>query len=218
MSNVIEVRRANAEVGAGDFAHEAWDRARSVYINRYWSGAEAPAGRHAEARLIWTETALVVRFVCAQTEPLVVSDAPRVEQKTIGLWERDVCEIFLAPDARAPERYFEFEAAPTGEWLDLAIHTLPNRRDTDWRFNSGMTTAARIEENSIMIAMRVPWASMLSVSATKRPPRVGERWRVNLFRCVGAGDERGYLAWQPTETPQPTFHVPQKFGWLDLKR
>lgn len=218
MSNIIEVRRAGEEVEAADFNHAAWDKARTVYLTRYWSGEEAPAERHAEARLVWTDTALVARFICQQHEPLTVSATPRVDQKTIGLWERDVCEIFIAPDPRAPERYFEFEAAPTGEWLDLAIHTLPHRRDTDWRFNSGMTVAARIEESSIVVGIRVPWASMLSASASKRPPRAGERWRVNLFRCVGTGDRRGYLAWQPTETPQPTFHVPQKFGWLDFKR
>jgi len=41
-----------------------------------------------------------------------------------------------------------------------------------------------------------------------------ERWRVNLFRCVGKDPDRGYLAWQSTRTPKPNFHVPQVFGWL----
>jgi hypothetical protein len=42
----------------------------------------------------------------------VVSDKPQTEKKTMGLWDRDVCEIFIAPDEHAIERYFEFEAAP----------------------------------------------------------------------------------------------------------
>ena len=41
-----------------------------------------------------------------------------------------------------------------------------------------------------------------------------EQWRANLFRCVGSGDTRGYLAWQPTRTPEPAFHLPAAFGWL----
>jgi hypothetical protein len=71
-----------------------------------------------------------------------------------------------------------------------------------------MTAAARIEEGRVMIAMRVPW------EAFPRAPQAGERWRANLFRCVGKGDQRGYLAWQPTHTERPNFHVPKAFGTL----
>jgi alpha-galactosidase len=206
--NLIVAYRAGVEVEALDLDHAAWDGAAVLHITRYWSGEDAPAERHAEARLVWTDAALCVRFVCHQAEPLVLSDQPQREQKTIGLWERDVCEIFIAPDAAQPERYFEFEAAPTGEWLDLAIHWTPEARTTDWQFQSGMTAAARIREGQVTIAMRLPW------KAFPRAPQAGDRWRTNLFRCVGAGQERGYLAWQPTLTEQPNFHVPQAFGWL----
>ena len=119
-------------MSVADFEHEAWGRARPAHIARYWSGEAAPEGRHAEARVVWTDAALVVKFDCRQEEPLVVSTAPNLREKTLGLWDRDVCEIFLAPDAAAPERYFEFEAAPTGEWIDLAIHWRPQGRETDW--------------------------------------------------------------------------------------
>ncbi|MDQ3684009.1 MAG: carbohydrate-binding family 9-like protein [Acidobacteriota bacterium] len=209
----IEARHVNTdittEITAAEFDHHEWERAKPVLIERYWSGETAPAGRRAEVRVIWTEEALAVRFVCRQSEPLVVSELPAPDQKTIGLWERDVCEIFIAPDADAPERYFEFEAAPTGEWLDLRIHTTPTERESDWHYKSGMSVAARVTENQVTIVMRVPWNALV-----KRPPRAGERWRANLFRCVGTGASRGYLAWRPTETPQPNFHVPAAFGWL----
>ncbi|HVF29014.1 MAG TPA: carbohydrate-binding family 9-like protein [Pyrinomonadaceae bacterium] len=205
----IEARHAPTEIAAAEFGHQDWERAKPVFIERYWSGETAPAGRHAEARVIWTEKALAVRFVCRQWEPLVVGESPVLNRKTVGLWERDVCEIFIAPDADAPERYFEFEAAPTGEWLDLRIHTTPRERETDWHYESGMSVVTHVTENQVAIVMRVPWDNLV-----KRPPRAGERWRANFFRCVGAGASRGYLAWRPTETPQPDFHVPAAFGWL----
>ena len=129
----------------------------------------------------------------------------------MGLWDRDVCEIFVAPDARTPRRYMEFEAAPTGEWLDLTIQHNEGVRETDRNFHSGMTAAARIEDGSNTIALSVPWA------AFGRAPQANDSWRINLFRCVGAGPERGYLAWQPTRTPQPDFHIPTVFGWLKFK-
>lgn len=226
----IEARRAAVDLAASELDHAEWERARPVRLARYWSGAEAPAGRHAEARLLWTPRALSARFVCRQAEPYVVGDAPRFDAKTLGLWERDVCEIFLAPDERRPEHYFEFEAAPTGEWLDLELRQLPDRRDTNWDFQSGVTVAARRAEDSYVVALRVPWSALTtqgsaegaSGSLTEGParddarhaPRAGDLWRANLYRCVGSGAGRGYLAWRPTETPRPNFHVPQKFGRL----
>jgi hypothetical protein len=206
---VIEARRARADFAVSDFDNAAWRGARPVRIERYWSGERAPAERSAEARIVWTDAALYVRFIARQGEPLVVSEKPRLGEKTLGLWDRDVCELFVAPNADEPERYFEFEVAPTGEWLDARIHQLPDKRESDFDYHSGAQFAARSRKDSVTLSMRVPW-SALGVA----PPRAGAEWRANLYRCIGAGATRGYLAWQPTLTPQPSFHVPAKFGWL----
>jgi hypothetical protein len=210
-ANEIEARHTSLELAAADLDHHEWKKARAVFITQYWSGENAPPQRHAEARLLWSKKALCVRFVCPQAEPPVVSEKPQTDKKTMNLWDRDVCEIFIAPDAKAAEHYYEFEAAPTGEWIDLAIHWKPDGRETEWDFHSGMTAAGRVSKDSVMMAMRVPW------QALGHTPAPGERWRANLFRCVGSGEGRGYLAWQPTRTEQPAFHVPQAFGWLTFK-
>lgn len=196
------------DLSAADLDHADWKRVKPIPIRRYWSGNPAPAGRHAEARILWSDKALCVRFVCHQTEPLIVSSNPQTETKSIGLWDRDVCEFFLAPNPEQPNHYFEFEAAPTGEWVDLAVRVKPGQRETERDFDSGMTTSARIGDGQLTIAMRIPWRDRI------HKPEPGERWRVNLFRCVGSGQNRGYLAWQPTHTEQPNFHVPETFGWL----
>jgi hypothetical protein len=208
---LIEVRLARTDLAVTDFNHKSWDNAQPVFINKYWSGEEAPAGRAAEARILWSSKALHIRFVCHQAEPLIVSATPQIEKKTMGLWDRDVCEIFIAPDEHVVERYLEFEAAPNGEWLDVAIHWTPEKRESDWEFHSHMTTAAHVEKDRVTIAMRIPWNHWI------HEPQAGERWRANLFRCVGSDPGRGYLSWQPTRTPKPNFHVPQVFGWLVFK-
>lgn len=207
----VEASYQPAGVSASDLDHATWASARPVRLTHYWSGEEAPAGRHAEARLLWSDEALVVRFVCRQTEPLVLSPNPQTGRKTLGLWERDVCELFVAPDEREPERYLELEAAPTGEWLDLMVRQLADERETDWEFRSGMTAAARVSGETVTIAIRVPFTGI------GRTPRAGDRWRANLYRCVGAGETRGYLAWRPTYTDEPGFHVPEAFGWIKFK-
>jgi hypothetical protein len=191
-----------------DLTAKAWDKAPSAVIDHYWSGEPAPSGCHAEARILWSTEALYVRFVGNQADPLVISRTPRTTEKTMQLWDRDVCEIFIATDPNFVERYFEFEVAPTGEWLDVAIDWTTGQRQSDWSFESQMTTAAKIEEDAVTMAMRIPWNDRLY-----QPDR-GERWRINLLRCMGSDPNRIYLSWQATRTSEPNFHVPQVFGSL----
>ena len=205
---MIRVRHVGIDLTAKDLSHAEWNNVQPVRIDRYWSGEAAPTDRHAEARILWSSKALHIRFICNQGEPIVVSKTPQFLHKTMNLWDRDVCEIFIAPDPNVVQRYFEFEAAPSGEWLDVAIHITPEKRESDWEFHSGMTTAGGVEKDRVIIAMRIPWNHWI------HEPQKGERWRANLFRCVGSGAARGYLAWQPTRMPQPNFHVPQAFGSL----
>lgn len=204
----INAHFTEADLAVSDLHHTAWHRAQPVKIDHYWSGQPAPRGRQAEARILWTKTAMLVRYVCNQAEPLVISDHPQTDKKTMNLWDRDVCEIFIAPDPHVVERYLEFEVAPTGEWLDAALDLTSGTRETDWKFNSHMTTAANIERDRVTMAMQIPWNHWI------HEPQKGERWRVNLFRCVGKDPNRGYLSWQPTRTPEPLFHVPAAFGLL----
>jgi hypothetical protein len=193
------------------FDDAVWQECRPIKIEHYWSGEPAPATRHAEARICWSDEALHVRFVCEQHEPLIVTESPVTDKKTLGLWDRDVCEIFLAPDRENPQRYFEFEAAPTGEWVDLAVVLTPSGRETDWDYRSGMAAAAKVEPHRVIVEMRIPWSESIP------KPERGAIWGVNLFRCVGPESPDRYLAWRPTKTSEPNFHVPEAFGSLSFE-
>jgi hypothetical protein len=203
----IEALYSQVKLTATALDHPEWSRAQPIHITRKWSGEAAPASRHAEARIIWTDESLIVRFVCRQEEPVTVSSNPQVSTKTLRIWDRDVCEIFLAPYPKMPERYFEFEASPAGEWVDIAITITRQGRERNFEFQSGMSAAAVVLPSKIIVSMNIPWSAFIP------KPQWGDRWRVNLFRCVGLEDER-YLAWQPTYTAEPNFHVPEVFGAL----
>ncbi len=205
--NKAEAAYSETDLTPDQFDHPAWSNAQVIPITKLWSGEPAPAERHAEARLIWSPESLNVRFICNQHEPLLVTSTPQLNKKTIGLWERDVCELFLAPNPDEPNRYLEFEAAPTGEWVDLTVHITPTTEEKDFDFETGMTVATRIAGDNVTIGMRIPWTTTLP------RPAHGEHARGNLFRCIGVGNER-YMAWQPTFTPKPDFHVPGAFGWI----
>ena len=204
----LNIKHVSRELAVSDLSNTVWKKAERVSVDRYWSGDEAPTGRRFTARLLWSSTALYVRFEANVGESLVVSSKPDLRKKTMGLWDRDVVDIFIAPDANEPRKYFEFEVAPTGEWLDVALDLTSGTRISDWKYDSRMESFARTAKDSFMAVMKIPWAAL------GRTPKTGDVWLGNLLRCVGKDPGRGYLAWQPTLTKEPAFHVPEKFGEL----
>ena len=205
---LIIAKYLDLPISESDFDNPIWQHCEPITIDHYWSGEPAAVDRHAEARIGWSAEALHVRFIGVQREPLIVSSKPQTDKKTLGLWDRDVCEIFHAPDHANPSHYFEFEAAPTGEWIDLGIVAKPEGRETNWDFVSGFKTAAKLEHEQLLVGMTIPWSEAIP------KPKPGDSWRVNLFRCVGPEAPERYLAWLPTRTEEPNFHVPAVFGTL----
>ncbi len=190
-----------------DFAHEAWRAAPVHTLDRLWNGESAPAALATEARLLWTASHLWLGFECGYTE-LDIDAAALVDpaMERVALWDRDVCEAFVrSPRELRADSYKEFEVAPTGQWCDLAIHT--PRVDVDWRWNSGMETAAAIDETARVFraVLRLPFA------AFDGAPVEGEVWAVNLFRIGRVDGARQYLSYAATGTRTPDFHVPACF-------
>lgn len=206
----IKIPSLAVDIPVTSLDDRAWNQAVSVSIVNYWSGKVAPIGRRASARLMWSDDALYVRFEGNQAEPLIMAAKYDVTKKTVGLWDRDVCEIFIAPDKVNRDKYFEFEVAPTGEWIDLGIEWSPKKRRTDLEYSSGMETAVSVEAGKIVMTIKIPW------KAFGRKPKSGDVWLGNLFRCIGKDPDRGYLAWQATKTARPNFHVPSKFGEFEF--
>ncbi len=210
MTYKTKIAYTKEDFSVREIENKAWKKAETVTINKYWLGENAPEDRQFRAKILWSETAIYVRFEANQKEPLIVSETPDLTTKTRGLWDRDVCEIFLAPDKNEPRKYFEFEIAPTGEWIDLGVFQKPDQRITDWDYASGMQTFAKIENDKIWLAIKVEWKAFGEI------PKAGDTWLGNIFRCVGKGETRGYLAWSPTMTKTPAFHVPEKFGEFEF--
>ena len=211
-SKRIKITHIATDFSIDKLNSDVWDKAVEVGVGKYWSGVAAPEGRHFKAWLLWSDTALYVRFEANQNEPLVVNGKPDLTSKANGLWDRDVCEIFIAPDKAVRDRYFEFEIAPTGEWIDLGISVTSKKRISDFDYSSKMESAVFVEKEKVVMAIKIPFRSLGHV------PKRGEIWLGNLFRCVGKDPTRGYLSWQPTKTKRPAFHVPSKFGEFEFTK
>lgn len=155
------------------------------------------------ARVLWTPQELLFGYECRYTE-LDIDLKFEVSEERHALWDRDVCEAFVRSPLESDYRiYKEFEVAPTGQWVDLLI----NRIDIthDWQWKSGMKTAAQIDETHWRVVMAIPFLAFGIV------PKAGDEWDANLFRVSRLNGERQFLAYSPTCTETPSFHVPERF-------
>jgi hypothetical protein len=163
-----------------------------------------------EIRGFWTDTDLYLLFRCPYTVLNVFPADPSKDH--VGLWDRDVVEMFMGDDWTNIRHYREFEIAPTGDRIDLAIDIDRNSYDHTW--DSGWHTMARIDEaNKVWYA-----AAKIPLSAvTANTVQNGTKWRLNLYRIDGLGPDpqRHFMCWQPTcvQNRDPN-HVPEHFGTL----
>ncbi len=209
-SLTIPRARAAAELSA-DPDSPLWSGAATATIVMDCTHRRDYPGLSTQVRGFWTDSDLYLLFICPYTSLNVFlppqNDAPRDK-----LWDRDVVEMFLGADWDEIRRYREFEIAPTGDWIDLAIDLRRKSYDQGWR--SGWRTAARMDEKAHVwyAAARIPLRSVSS-----EPVRAGTRWRMNLYRIEGQGpdERRHFLCWQPTcVVNRDPNHVPEAFGSL----
>jgi len=183
---------------------EEWRQAVPVSFCTDWRGLPADPALLTQVQALWSTRTLFLRFECRYCELHVFEDAEPNGRRD-RLWERDVVEAFLQPDATRERYYREFEVSPNGMWLDLDI--FPGGRSD---LNSGMERSAFIDE------ARRQWAAELAIPLASLSPNVSTDaiWRANFYRVEGRQEPRQYLAWRPTHTPAPNFHVASAFGVL----
>jgi tetratricopeptide (TPR) repeat protein len=194
---------------------EAWKRAASTTIVKDCTHRLEYPDLVTKVQLFWTDSDLYLLFTCPYRK-LNLWEPPQNDRPRDKLWDRDVVEFFLGADWTEIRRYREFEIAPTGDWIDLAIDLTRKTYDKNWR--SGWKTAARIDEKARIwyAAARVPLRSV-----SEAPVQAGTRWRVNLYRIDGEGPDsrRRFLCWQPTcVVNRDPNHVPENFGTLTFAR
>lgn len=198
----------NEKVEPGEFPGAAsWAKAPALRFATDWRGEKSDPRRETEVRLLWNHETLFVRFVARYLELNVFADA-RADGWRDQLWDRDVAEAFLQPDAGDPLVYKELEVSPNGFWIDLNI--FHGQRD---EMRSGLRR--RVAED----AQARTWTAELAIPMKSLTPAFDpqKRWRANFFRVEGKVEPRFYAAWSPTKTPQPNFHVPEAFGYLEFR-
>jgi hypothetical protein len=190
-------------------ASQFWRGARPMYMDNDSHGKLIPRYRTA-VRTRWTEKNLYFLFVCPYEE-LSLKPNPNTKNETNQLWKWDVAEVFIGSDFNDIKRYKEFEVSPQGEWIDLDVDLHKPHHEDGWTWNSGFEVSARIDQAARVWygAMRIPYSAI-----DERAPTAGNRLRVNLFRSQGPESHRQEIAWRAPMSD--TFHVPERFGLLQL--
>ena len=193
----------------------AWSHASSTWIEKDCSRQIDYPRLKTEVRGFWTDSDLYLLFVSPYYE-LNLWLPPDNSKDRLKLWDRDVVEFFLGDDWANINVYREFEIAPTGDWVDLAIDRTRDSYDADW--NSGWQRQGRIDEknHTWYAAARVPLHSV-----SEKKVAAGTKWRVNLYRIdgLGADPQRRFMCWQPTcVVNRDPNHVPEHFGTLIFTR
>jgi alpha-galactosidase len=185
-----------------------WNKAQAVTFCSDWQGKNADPARNTTVRVLWNQHTLYLRFECS-FRTLYTFDDSDPNGRRDHLWDRDVAEVFLQPDASRQRFYKEVEVAPNGMWIDLDISPGPLQD-----LKSGMQRSVSIDKERSM------WVAEISIPMTALTsdfdPNIA--WRVNFYRIEGKEPDRKYFAWRPTNTPEPNFHVPSAFGTLLFSR
>jgi alpha-galactosidase len=181
-----------------------WREAQPVSFCADWRGMHPDPQLQTQVRALWSPQNLFLRFECSYRGLHLFEDAEPSGRRD-HLWDRDVAEVFLQPPEAHPNCYKEFEVSPNGMWIDLDI------------FPGGRADLISGMERSVFLA-REPkqWSAELAIPLRSLTSHFdpAEIWRANFYRVEGKKEPRNYLAWRPTHTPEPNFHVPAAFGIL----
>src|SRR6185437_2653660 len=210
---VIESQFSEVDVVPdGDLGKKFWSSAKRVHFDEAAFTREKYPKAETMVASRWTAHYLYLAFWCHyQTLNVYQGENPATERW--GLWEKDVAEVFINPQPERPLHYYEFEIAPTNQWIDLEID-LGNHPFNDWKWNSGFEHATKIDSvHHVWTAeMRIPVRSMKVERI-----RANAEWKLNFYRNDGPGseDERRKLSWSPVPKKVPVlFHQPASFGTI----
>lgn len=148
------------------------------------------------------------------------------EKRTIGTMEKDLepvykdscCEFFCMNEGDI--LYYNIESNCLGSIL-MECGKGRDSRTTSTEDNlQGIDRWASLGRKSIgLIAQETHWELALVVPLDafwlhNYRTLSGKTFLVNVYNCVGSGDDRQYVTWNPINTPSPDFHRPEYFKRL----
>ncbi|HTI73325.1 MAG TPA: amidohydrolase family protein [Candidatus Limnocylindria bacterium] len=215
LANALPFPTLTAKYIAKDFKPDgklndrAWSQAVPFHLEQDSGDGRVHPDVSTTCRAVWSDRYLYLGYECPFTTLTEYGKPDKTERIKApnALWDKDVVELFVAPDATEINHYTEYEWAPNNEALDLRIE----RPHSDFEWTSRMEWNVRVDTDRHLWTCEV----RIPITAISRSlPSPGTRWRVNLYRIDRA--HKAFLALNPTLNN--TFHTPERFGWLEFQR
>jgi hypothetical protein len=177
------------------------------------ANGSGPALQQTVVRLCCSDEALYVRFDCQDRDIWAT-----YQQDGDPIYNEEVVEIFIAPGAETPARYFEFEISPDGVVFAVVADNPHSDRASltiaPWDVGNSLVywESQRYDDEQRWEAIiEMPWRELIPLGQT---PKL---WRANFYRIERPRTgEAEFSCWSPTLTDPADFHKPERFGLLHI--
>lgn len=174
------------------------------------------------ARMLWDDKYLYVAFECVDDD--IWGKGTKHDD---FIYVEDCAEVFIDPEGQN-RNYFEIDINPMNTVIDLMIPlpSLIGNTDINARYDvKGLKTAVKVygtlnkrddKDEKWTAEMAIPWSNFMGRKVNV-PPKDGDSWRVNLFRCAGPKpypDSDQLMSW--SKSPG-VFHQPRNFGVVTFR-
>jgi len=216
----LKVKKTKPYEIDGDVGKAIWKEEQGIIFCDAVTGKKIEKNQ-ARAKMSWSEEGLYILYN--------VDDAHiwgTYKNDNDPIYNEEVVEIFIGASKDVPKKYYEFQFSPLGVKFDAKIaNPTGNRHEKGFNVNigwdcEGLKFAQKFEIKSKNINFKtgrwiteafIPWRS-IGVKSVKS----GDIFRANLFCIDGYPKQISFQAWQPTFEDPPNFHVPEKFGYIEL--
>lgn len=162
----------------------------------------------AKAQLCWDEEAIYLRMEAFE------KDIRKEETDPLAEICNDSCLEFFIQPTEAPI-YLNFEINPLGNYLigqgDCDVDNRPRVIVPDWQ--TRMAPKVVFTETGWVLSYKVPF-SFIRLFYPQFEAKVGTKVRGNCYKCGDLTENPHFIAWNPVESDEPAFHIPECFGEL----
>lgn len=175
-----------------------------------------------QAKLAWDDDFVYVIF---HVEDYYVRAVATEHQQMVC---QDSCvEFFFTPGSEIKTGYFNLEVNSIGTML--MYHQMARGQDKcvlddddlaaiqiATSLPQGQRIDPEIQKPTVWtVEYALPWR-MLQRYAPVSPPTTGEVWRANFYKCADRTSQPHWLTWSKVPLPNPDFHQPSYFGFLEF--
>ncbi len=167
------------------------------------------------AALSWNKISLFIAFKCMDTK---IIGKERINDAYIFSTD-DLVEVFIDPDGDG-RQYLELGVNAYSSQYDLIVHCI-SKDCGGWKTDISMNlknskTISKIVKDGYTVEIEIPFESLKSiVSANFRTPKIGTKWKANLFR-IDFGMKTEYQSLKSYDSKTYGFHQPKEFATLEF--